>query len=97
MNVKNEYENMSYSAFLDKDHCPKMKEVLAILGFKRQLWESLIRFGEVQFKVKKSDLRFYGKNYGWALRFRKRGKALISLYLAKEGFTAQIIIGRSEA
>ena len=88
---------MPYSAFVDKEQCPTMKELLAMLGVKRHLWENLIRFIEENFRIKNSDLRFCGKNYGWALRFRKGGKALISLYPAKEGFTAQIIIGRSEA
>ena len=37
------------------------------------------------------DFRFlYGKQYGWALRFRIRGQLLTSLYPAVEGFTVQI-------
>jgi hypothetical protein len=37
------------------------------------------------------DFKFlYGKNYGWARRFRIRGQLLTSLYPVKGGFTAQI-------
>jgi hypothetical protein len=88
---------MPFSAFVEKDHQPAMKQVLATIGVKQPLWENLIRFVADNFDIKEGDFRFYGKNYGWALRFRKRGKALLSLYPAKESFTAQIIIGPSEA
>lgn len=42
------------------------------------------------------DLGSYGKNYGWALRFRKGGKALLSLYPGKEDFTIQTILGEAQ-
>lgn len=88
---------MPISTFAEKEHRPTMKEVLASVGIKRPLWENLITFVANNFGTKEGDFRFYGKNYGWALRFRKGGKALLSLYPAKESFTAQIIVGRSEA
>jgi hypothetical protein len=44
----------------------------------------------------KSDFAFYGKNYGWALRFRKGGKALLSLYPGQDSFTAQIIVSEAQ-
>jgi hypothetical protein len=88
---------MPISSFAEKEHQPTMNEVFATVGSKRGLWEKLTRFVSDNFGINQGDFRFYGKNYGWALRFRKAGKALISLYPGKEGFTAQIIIGRNEA
>jgi len=88
---------MPYSAFTDKEHCPTMKEVFAKVGARKPLWETIIQFVEGNYGVKKADFGFYGKSYGWALRFRKGGKALISLYPGKENFTAQIIISPSDA
>jgi hypothetical protein len=44
----------------------------------------------------KSEPKFYGKNYGWAYRYRKSGKALISVYPAQDGFTAQVILTKDQ-
>ena len=41
-------------------------------------------------------LVFYGKNYGWAVRFRKGGRALISLYPGRGAFTAQIVLNEEQ-
>jgi len=48
-------------------------------------------------RVSRRDFVFYGKNYGWAVRFRSRGKALLSIYPWHEGFTAQIILSQEQA
>ena len=45
----------------------------------------------------KQNLAFYGKNYGWAIRFRKGGKTLLSIYPANGRFTVQIIVGETHA
>ena len=38
------------------------------------------------------EFRFYGKNYGWALRFRRWGWALVSMYPGNGFFTAQVVL-----
>jgi hypothetical protein len=40
----------------------------------------------------RSDWRFYGKSYGWALAFKKSGKALVALFPGTGSFTAQLIL-----
>ena len=57
----------------------------------RRLWEGLTRFIEENYRVKR-DFAFYGKNYGWALRFRSRGRALAAFYPGANTFTVQIIL-----
>ena len=87
---------MAKGAFTDKEHEPTMEETLATVGSKRALWEDLTRFIADNYRVH-GDFRFYGKNYGWALRFRKAGKALVSLYPGQDSFTVQLIIGPTQA
>jgi hypothetical protein len=87
---------MSIGIFVDKEHKPTMEEIFAALGSKRPLWENLTRFVVDNYRTR-GDFAFYGKNYGWALRFRKGGKALLSLYPGKDNFTVQIILGQSGA
>jgi len=86
---------MTIGIFTDRGHQPTTQEILAAIGSKQPLWESLNSFIADSYKLK-SDFAFYGKNYGWALRLRKAGKALLSLYPGPEGFTAQIILGQEQ-
>lgn len=87
---------MSIGTFVDKQHQPTMKEIFASIGSKKELWQNLTRFIADNYRIK-SDFAFYGKNYGWALRFRKAGKALLSIYPGEEGFTVQIVLGETAA
>jgi len=73
-----------------------MKEILASIGSKKELWQDLTRFIADNYRVK-SDFAFYGKNYGWAVRFRRAGKALLSIYPGEESFTVQIVLGETAA
>ena len=82
-------------AYIDKDHRPSEAEILAGLGSKRGLWEELNALLEGNYRVSK-DFIFYGKSYGWAVRFRKGGRALISLYPGLGAFTVQIVIGEEQ-
>jgi hypothetical protein len=86
---------MAIGAFTDKEHKPTMAEIVAALSSKCPLWENLTSFIADSYRLK-SDFAFYGKNYGWALRFRKGGKALLSLYPGQDSFTAQIIISQAQ-
>jgi len=87
---------MAIGIFTDKLHQPTIEETYAAVGSKQPLWENLTAFIADSYRLK-SDFAFYGKNYGWALRFRKAGKALLSLYPGQESFTAQIIISQTQA
>ena len=87
---------MAIGIFTDRGHQPTTQEILAAIGSKQPLWESLTSFIADSYKLK-SDFAFYGKNYGWALRFRRAGKALLSLYPGQDSFTSQIIIGHEQA
>ena len=86
---------MSIGAFTDKSSPPTREQVLQTLGPARDTWEALEQFIQEHYPGQ-AGFRFYGKNYGWALRFRKGGKALLSLYPAQDGFTVQIVVGEAE-
>jgi hypothetical protein len=87
---------MAIGEFVDKQYRPTMKEMFEAIGPKKELWEKLHRFVTDNYRVKQ-DLAFYGKNYGWAIRFRKGGKTLLSIYPANGRFTVQIIVGETHA
>ncbi len=86
---------MPIGAFLDKTQLPTPEEIQASLGPQWQAWLEFNQFVTDSYKTA-GEFKFYGKNYGWAVRFRKSGKALLSLYPGREGFTVQIILSEDE-
>jgi hypothetical protein len=85
---------MSKSIFSDKSRQPSMREVYAVLGKKQPDWEGLTRLLRENYRAKE-EFKYYGKNLGWALRFRKGSKALISLYPGENSFIVQLVLGPS--
>jgi hypothetical protein len=82
---------MSVGIFSDKQHPPTLEQVFQTLGSMQSVWKELVQFIQANYPSQQ-DFRFYGKNYGWALRFRKGGKALLSLYPTEGSFTIQVIL-----
>jgi hypothetical protein len=81
---------MSVGCFTDKKHQPGGSEISEALGTRQAFWDELVRHLREHYQPDE-DLKFlYGKNYGWALRFRVRGQVLVSLYPTLGGFTVQV-------
>ncbi len=87
---------MAVGTFVEKEHQPTMREISTSVGSKKDLWDSLERFVAENYRTKR-DFAFYGKNYGWTVRFRKGGKALLSMYPEEGSFTVQIVLGETPA
>jgi hypothetical protein len=83
---------VSIGVFTDKTQTPGLDEVWPIIGARRMAWEALAGYMARTFGGQ-ADWKFYGKNYGWALSFRKGSRALLALYPGQAGFTAQLIVG----
>jgi hypothetical protein len=86
---------MSKGIFTDKNHEPTEEEIFDAISSATPLWDSLISFIETNYKIK-GEFKFYGKNFGWALRYRKSGRVLISIYPGKDEFVVQIILNGEE-
>jgi hypothetical protein len=82
---------VSKGIFTDKHSKPTDEQINQSLGDSLSLWNELLRFIEVNFRTTR-QFKFYGKNYGWALNFKKSGKSFVSLYPSENAFTAQIIL-----
>jgi hypothetical protein len=87
---------MSIGVFTDKNHRPTEAEILEAVCPRLSAWQQLIRFIREKYGVQEEFKFLYGAKYGWGLRFRTKGKLLVSLYPVQGGFTVQIIL-RPEA
>ncbi len=87
---KRQKTTVSIGVFTDKNHRPTDAEVFEAIGPMLPAWQALTRFIRENYTVQEDFKFLYGKKYGWALRFRIKGKVLTSLYPTQNGFTAQV-------
>ncbi len=86
---------MSKGFFTDKNSKPSDADILNIVGKARDKWEMLYSYMTHESRLKE-EMKFYGINYGWALRFSRSGKYNITLYPDKDCFTLQIILNKNQ-
>lgn len=81
---------MSVGTFTDKKHQPTEAEVITAIGPRLPLWQELMRYIRLTYPVQEDFKFMYGKNYGWAYRFRIKGWFLTALYPANCGLAVQV-------
>jgi len=86
---------MSISAFVDRGRQPTQQEILSVLGSKRPLWEGIARFLADNYRASEA-YKYYGKNYGWMVSFRRGSKAIAAMYPRQEGLVVQLILGETQ-
>jgi hypothetical protein len=87
---------MSIGFFTDKQKTPQPEEIAKAIGTAFPLWEELLTHIPETYRPQEDFKFLYGKNYGWGIRFRVRGKLLTCLYPARDHFKAQIILSPAE-
>lgn len=86
---------MSKGIFTDKNEKPSARAIETAVGGAGGSWKELNELLVSTMKLK-GELKFYGVNYGWAIRYAKSGKSIVALYPDKDGFIAQIIMKRAQ-
>lgn len=86
-----------FGRMTDKAHKPSEQEMIAFIGEQaKEAWLELRKFIEDRYSLEPETV-FYGKKYGWTVRYRKSGKTLCCLFPEKGGFTVLIVLGKKES
>jgi hypothetical protein len=86
---------MSEAPFTDENRAPTEEELGAALGRSPAAWRRLREFLSESYGLD-GEWMYYGRKYGWVVRYRKGGRALTTLSPYKGSFTAQIVLGRAD-
>ena len=86
---------MSYQRMLDGDVRPTEDEIENTIGENSLLWSDMRKYLEQNYDFA-PELVYYGKKYGWTIRYRKSGKTLCSLFPEKDAFTVLVVLGMKE-
>jgi hypothetical protein len=83
--------------FIDPDRPPTRTDVQAALGSAWRRWQRLADWMAATYGIAGEPL-FTGRDSGWAVRFRRGGKALLTLAPQRDGgFRALVVIGPTAA
>ena len=80
---------------LDGDIRPTEDEMENTIGKNSFLWYEMRKYLEVNYDFA-PELIYYGKKYGWTIRYKKSGKTLCSLFPEKGAFTVLVVLGKKE-
>ena len=87
---------MAYGCFTDKTDRFDLERAEGAVGAARLLWDGVL--DDIAALTRgRPAWRFYGRNYGWALAFKKGDRALASLFPDKDGFTVLVVLSAAEA
>lgn len=86
---------MSKGYFTDKSSRPNENDVIQFLGTSKNNWDLLYKYLTVELKLK-GEYKFYGVNFGWAVRFNKSGRSIIAMYPDRNSFTVQFIMNGNQ-
>ena len=82
-------------ALLDRETVPSVEDFAAACGHQRAWFDRLVRWLESTYGVVGEPL-FAGRESGWTLRFRRSGRALLTLMpLAGGALRALVVVGPS--
>ena len=62
----------------------------------KEAWLEIRKFIEERYQYEPMTV-FSGANYGWAIRYRKSGKSLCTLYPEHGSFTFLIVLGKEDS
>jgi hypothetical protein len=87
---------MDYERMLDKAHQPTDAEILETIG-QTDAWLDLRQYIETRYGDWAPECKFFAKQYGWMIRYRRSGKTLCSLFPERGAFSVLIVLGEKEA
>jgi hypothetical protein len=87
---------MAHGCFTDKEVRPDLERAQTAVAAARVHWDALLE-GLRRHTRSQPSWRFYGRNYGWALAFKKGGRALAALFPGEDRFTVLVILTGDQA
>lgn len=87
---------MPYQRLLNKEQKPSQEEIVDTIGERSSLWLKIHEFIAENYDFS-PELVFWGKKYGWAIRYRKGGKTLGYFFPEADAFSVLLVLGNKEA
>ena len=87
---------MQFQRLLNKEKRPSKEEIVKTIGEKSSLWLEIHEFVGKNYDFS-TELVFFTKKYGWAIRYRKSGKTLGYFFPEDNAFSVLLVLGSKES
>lgn len=85
-----------YTRLLDGDKKPSERTIYSSIGTRgTKLWKHLRTFLKVNYDFE-PELLYYGKKYGWCIKYTRRKKTLCVLFPEITSFSVLVVLGKKE-
>ncbi|NHJ47645.1 MAG: DUF3788 domain-containing protein [Asgard group archaeon] len=74
---------------------PSDAEIFDFIGEAKKHWLEFVSFLDETYDFT-PVIKYWGKNHGWIIQYRKSNRTWCALYPEKDSFTIQIIFGKKE-
>jgi len=90
------HEEGKYQRLLDREDTPTERQIIRAIGSKSaKSWNDLRAFLRSNYDYM-PEFGFQGMKYGWAYKYRRKGKTLCVLYPEAGAFTILVTLGKKE-
>ena len=85
-----------YQRMSDKDRAPTDRKIITTLGVQMAgSWKEIRQYLKENYDFQ-PELHFYGSQYGWCYKYRRKGKTLCVLFPETKAFTVLVTLGKNE-
>ncbi len=81
------------NAFIGKAEQPTEKELAAVLGSTKAIWDQLLMDLAKDFGANIQEWKCYSRKFGWSLRVKRKARTIVWLGPSGGAFTVAFILG----
>jgi Protein of unknown function (DUF3788) len=82
---------LAHAAFTERTSPPTPEQAREATGSAVRAWDALADYVADAYRAR-AGLRFYGRNYGWAMTYRSAGVTLLALFPDRGLVTALVVL-----
>ena len=86
---------MSNERLLDKNNAPTWDSMEKHVGSRANVWRKVNEYIQGKYDHL-PEIKYFAKNYGWTIRYHRKGKTLCYLFPEHNSFSILIVLGSSE-
>jgi hypothetical protein len=91
------HEGELHQRMFDRTRNPSEATMISFIADSKaiRVWKQLQKYLDANYELSIETI-YYGNKYGWLVRYRMRGRTIVSLFPEKHSFSVLIVYGKKE-
>ena len=87
---------MLHERLLNKEKKPNKEEIKKTIGERLSLWLEIHKYIDENYDFTQ-ELIYFTKKYGWAIRYKRKGRTMSYFFPEKGAYSVLLILGKKES